>query len=140
MDVRNCRQCGRLFNYLGGPPICQACREAVEEKFQQVKEYVRNNPGSNIQMVAEDNDVTVQQIRQWIREERLEFSADSQVGIECEGCGASIRTGRFCDAFLKKINMSRIIPLFTRLEKGYFCVFLVYSPCEVAPRFDYVIM
>ena len=23
---------------------------------------------------------------------------------------------------------------------GYFCVFLVYSPCEVAPRFDYVIM
>ena len=63
MDVRNCRQCGRLFNYLGGPPICQACREAVEEKFQQVKEYVRNNPGSNIQMVAEDNDVTVQQIR-----------------------------------------------------------------------------
>ena len=98
MDVRNCRQCGRLFNYLGGPPICQACREAVEEKFQQVKEYVRNNPGSNIQMVAEDNDVTVQQIRQWIREERLEFSADSQVGIECEGCGASIRTGRFCEA------------------------------------------
>ena len=98
MDVRNCRQCGRLFNYLGGPPICQACREAVEEKFQQVKEYVRNNPGSNIQMVAEDNDVTVQQIRQWIREERLEFSADSQVGIECECCGASIRTGRFCEA------------------------------------------
>ncbi len=95
MDVRNCRQCGRLFNYLGGPPICQACREAVEEKFQQVKEYVRNNPGSNIQMVAEDNDVTVQQIRQWIREERLEFSPDSQVGIECECCGASIRTGRF---------------------------------------------
>ena len=77
MDVRNCRQCGRLFNYLGGPPICQACREAVEEKFQQVKEYVRNNPGSNNQMVAEENDVTVQQIRQWIREERLEFSADS---------------------------------------------------------------
>ena len=63
MDVRNCRQCGRLFNYLGGPPICQACREAVEEKFQQVKEYVRNNPGSNIQMVAEDNDVTVQQMK-----------------------------------------------------------------------------
>ncbi len=98
MDVRNCRQCGRLFNYLGGPPICPACREAVEEKFQQVKEYVRLHPGSSIQMVAEDNEVSVQQIRQWIREERLEFSADSPVGIECEGCGVSIRTGRFCEA------------------------------------------
>lgn len=98
MDVRNCRQCGRLFNYLGGVPICQNCREAVEDKFIQVKEYVRSNPGSTIQMVAEDNDVSTQQIRQWIREERLEFSADSPVGIECEGCGASIRTGRFCEA------------------------------------------
>ncbi|MFR8813093.1 MAG: flagellar protein [Lachnospiraceae bacterium] len=98
MDVRNCRQCGRLFNYLSGPQICQACRDALEEKFQQVKEYVRSNPGATIQMVSEDNDVTVQQIRQWIREERLEFAADSPVGIECEGCGASIRTGRFCEA------------------------------------------
>ena len=88
MDVRNCRQCGRLFNYLSGPQICQACRDALEEKFQQVKEYVRSNPGATIQMVSEDNDVTVQQIRQWIREERLEFAADSPVGIECVQAGS----------------------------------------------------
>ncbi len=36
-------------------------------------------------------------IRQWVREERLIFSADSAMGIECEKCGKSIRTGRFCD-------------------------------------------
>jgi flagellar operon protein (TIGR03826 family) len=98
MDVRNCKQCGRLFNYLSGPPICPACKEQLEDKFAQTKEYVRNNPGATIQMVADDNQVSVQQIRQWVREERLEFSKDSPVGIECESCGATIRTGRYCEA------------------------------------------
>lgn len=98
MEVRNCKQCGRLFNYLGGTPLCPACKDALEDKFMQTKEYVRDNPGATIQMVSEENDVTIPQIRQWIREERLEFSKDSPVGIECEACGASIRTGRYCDA------------------------------------------
>ena len=98
MEVRNCKQCGRMFNYLGGTCICPACKEKLEDKFAQVKEYVRNTPGATIQMVSEENDVSIPQIRQWVREERLEFSADSPVGIDCEGCGASIRTGRFCEA------------------------------------------
>ena len=66
MDVRNCRSCGRLFNYLSGPPICQACREKLEDKFQQVKEYLRENPNSSIQVVSDDYEVTVAQIRQWV--------------------------------------------------------------------------
>ena len=40
MDVRNCRKCGRLFNYAMGPIVCQNCRESMEEKFQEVKKYV----------------------------------------------------------------------------------------------------
>lgn len=104
MEVRNCKQCGRMFNYLGGVPLCPRCRDALEDKFAQVKEYVRDNPGSTIQMVSEDNDVSVQQIRQWVREERLEFSKDSPVGIECEICGVSIRTGRFCEACKKTVS------------------------------------
>ena len=31
------------------------------------------------------------------REERLVFSDDSPVGLPCESCGATIKTGRFCD-------------------------------------------
>lgn len=104
MEVRNCKQCGRLFNHLGGTPLCPACKEALEDKFMQTKEYVRENPGATMQMVSEENDVTIPQIRQWIREERLEFSKDSPVGIDCELCGASIRTGRYCDACKLRIQ------------------------------------
>jgi flagellar operon protein (TIGR03826 family) len=110
MDVRNCKQCGRLFNYLSGLPICPSCKEKMEDKFIQTKEYIRDNPGATIQMVADENEVTVQQIRQWVREERLEFSKDSPVGIECEICGKTIRTGRYCENCKNKMynNLSQI--------------------------------
>ena len=96
MEVRNCRNCGRLFNYLGGPNICPACRDEVEKKFQDVKEFIRENPRANIQEISEANEVSSSQIRQWIREERLEFSKDSPLQLLCEQCGDPITTGRFC--------------------------------------------
>lgn len=96
MDVRNCKTCGKLFNYMGGPPFCPTCQKDLEEKFAQVKEYIYDNPSAGIQQVAEDNEVSTSQIKRWIREERLSFSEESSVGLECENCGAMIKTGRFC--------------------------------------------
>ena len=41
MDVRSCKSCKRLFNYLSGPVICSACVEKLEEKFKEVQEAYR---------------------------------------------------------------------------------------------------
>lgn len=103
MDVRNCRNCGRLFNYIGGTPVCPTCAREIEEKFGVVKEYIRDNPRATIQQVSDDNEVSIQQINKWIREERLCFSEDSVVGVSCENCGAMIRTGRFCPVCKDKL-------------------------------------
>lgn len=97
MDVRNCRKCGKVFNYVTGLPICQSCRETEEEKFQEVKKYVWDNKQAGIDEVVEVCGVTRQQITNWIRQERLVFSESSMVGINCESCGTMIRTGRFCE-------------------------------------------
>lgn len=106
MDVRNCRTCGRLFNYLSGIPICDACKSALEEKFQIVKDYIRENKQAYITKIAEDCEVSVKQIKQWVREERLILSEDSNVYIECENCGAAIRMGRFCENCKAKMRGS----------------------------------
>lgn len=106
MEVRNCKNCGTLFNHLGGAPICPACQKEVEDKFEIVKEYIYDNPGANIQRVSDDNDVTVAQIKKWVREERLEFTESSAVFFECESCGASIRTGRFCNKCKDKMTQN----------------------------------
>lgn len=97
MNVRNCRSCGRLFNYVAGTPLCPVCRDKLEEKFQIVKEYIRDNPGVGMQQVSEECDVEMSVIQQWLREERLEVTENSAIYLNCESCGQPIRSGRFCD-------------------------------------------
>lgn len=95
MDVKNCRSCGKLFNYISGPFICPNCKDALEEKFQEVKKYLYEHPGSTVSVLSEECNVEASLIRQWIREERLEF-AEGTLELGCEKCGAAITSGRFC--------------------------------------------
>lgn len=106
MEVRNCKECGKLFNYMEGAPVCPVCTKELEKKFVKVKEYVYDNPSAGIQEVAEENEVSQQQIKRWIREERLCFSEGSGVGLDCEKCGKMILTGRFCQNCKKELENS----------------------------------
>lgn len=105
MNIRNCRACGRIFNYFSGVPICPACKESQEAKFQEVKEYIRAHRGASIPEVSEACDVDPAQIRQWLRDDRLEVTEDSTMLLDCESCGAPIRSGKFCEKC--KNNMTR---------------------------------
>ena len=97
MDVRNCRRCGRLFNYVAGPFLCPRCREEMEKKFQEVKVYIRENPGVGVREVAEKCEIDTSQIYQWLREERLELAEGSMISLTCENCGKTIKSGRYCE-------------------------------------------
>lgn len=112
MDVRNCKSCGKLFNYLSGPPLCASCAAALDEVFEKVKEYVYDHPRVGIQEVSDEFNVSVAQIKQWIREERLAFAEDSMIGLDCELCGVTIRTGRYCKACKDKLakGLSNLYP------------------------------
>jgi len=97
MDIRNCRSCGKMFNYITGEPVCPNCKEAMEQKFQEVKKFVQENRVATLNEICEKCDVDVKMVRKWVREERLFFADDSPVKINCEMCGTQISTGRFCD-------------------------------------------
>lgn len=97
MEVRNCKGCGRLFNYMGGTPLCLECRKKLDEKFSDVKEYIEEHPSASISQVSEEMDVPIKQIKEWVREERLILSEASVDGILCEHCGIPICSGRYCD-------------------------------------------
>lgn len=96
MEIRNCKKCGRIYNYILGPNLCPRCMKAQEEKFQEVKQYIYDNPGVGVQEVSEVMEVSVGQIRQWVREERLQFAEGSVTDIVCESCGKTILSGRYC--------------------------------------------
>lgn len=98
MEVKTCRNCGKIYNYLGvTTPFCPSCMKRLEEKFQTCKQYIKDNPGANITEVSDATECSVKMIKQWVREERLSFAEGSVAGIECESCGKNILTGRYCN-------------------------------------------
>lgn len=102
MDVRNCKKCGNLFNFTGDA-LCPRCAKEMEEKFFEVREYIYKNPTANMSTVSEELDVPIQQIKKWVRQERLSFTKDSGISIDCEICGKPILTGRYCKGCKAKV-------------------------------------
>lgn len=103
-DIRNCKQCGKLFNYTG-KSLCPECLKSKEDEFNEVKEYIRENPSAGIADVSEATGTSVNQIRQWVREERLAFSdVTAGGGINCESCGRPIKTGRLCASCKNQVS------------------------------------
>ena len=106
MNVKNCRSCGKIFNHISGPQLCPGCRSGLEEKFQRVKAYIRENPGAGIREVSENCEVDTSLINQWLRDERLELSETSSLLLNCESCGQPIRSGRYCDKCKMAMSMN----------------------------------
>ena len=117
MEVRNCRECGKMFNYTSGMQVCPICMRKMDEKFNDVKKYIYDNPGVSIQQVSEEMEVSVKLLKKWVREERLTFAAGSGVGIDCERCGRTILSGRFCDVHTigKASQVFRLLCLFCKV-------------------------
>lgn len=98
-DVRNCRKCGKIFNYIGGAPICPVCKQEDEKDFQRIKEYLYQNPGSSVTQVSTELEISIEKIRRFLKDGRLEITGDDgNMILECENCGKAIKSGRFCEA------------------------------------------
>jgi len=63
----------KTFNYIGGRPICQDCKKQDEEEFKRVKEYLYEHPKASIIEVSNALDISVQKIKSYLREGRLEI-------------------------------------------------------------------
>lgn len=106
MENRNCRNCGKVFRYVTGYPLCNECKLEDEDLYRKIKEYIRFNPGKKIEDVAKSLDINPREVLRFLREERLEIPANSEKYLMCEFCGKTIRTGRFCESCKKDIDSS----------------------------------
>lgn len=97
MEIKVCRNCKKMFQYITGPELCPKCKQIEEDMFQVVKEYLRDNPGANLYEINRDTGVSAALVEKFIRQGRLEVSADSPVALECERCGKKIKIGRYCN-------------------------------------------
>ncbi len=98
LNIRNCKECGKLFQYDGVNKICYGCRKQDEEDFKRVKEFLYENPKETVTVVSEETEVCEEKILRYLRQGKLEITGDSPgILLDCESCGKAIRTGRFCE-------------------------------------------
>lgn len=102
-EIRYCKICRKIFQYVSGPVYCPACRKIDEEEFEKVRTFLRDFPGANIREVTDNTGVSPNKISRWLKEERLEVSDSSPIALNCENCGVRIRSGRFCIECSKKL-------------------------------------
>lgn len=97
-DIRNCKKCGKIYNYIGGAMMCPVCKDKEEEDFKRVKNYLYDNPGASITQVSSDLDISIEMIKRFLKAGRLEILGnDGNLLLECENCGKAIRSGRYCE-------------------------------------------
>lgn len=95
-EVKNCRECKKIFMYAAGPQICDACKQRDEEEFHKVRKYLRDYPGATMQEVSAGTEVSMVKINKFLRDDRIEVAENSPIALQCENCGVRIRSGRFC--------------------------------------------
>jgi hypothetical protein len=102
VTLKKCETCGRMFSGEYGTTICSRCMVSDDETFRRVREFVYDNPGSNISQVSEGTGVPDEVVMGYLRLGKLELKGDG-VGYPCDSCGEMITFGKFCQACTERL-------------------------------------
>ena len=102
LDVRNCRRCGRLFNFRGRYD-CPACIIEMDERYDRVRRFLMDNPRANIDEICDGCEVDKADVLAWTREGRLVLNSDVPL-LNCVKCGEPVLSGKYCPACEKSLS------------------------------------
>ena len=100
--IERCELCGGEMKYTGiGEYVCKKCSHSMLNDYGKVRSYIEEHPGATQAEVSEATGVGKGKIKQLLREEKIEIADNSASFLRCESCGASIRSGYYCEACAK---------------------------------------
>lgn len=114
-----CSRCGRLFTPSGFTSLCIDCLKQDMETFDRIREYLYENPCAHMFDVATNTHVSINTIKKYLREGRLEIVEDNNQFLKCIKCGTPIKAGNYCDACSSKANHD-FKTLFKGKQANYF--------------------
>lgn len=116
-NYKYCSICQRRIPQSCQDTVCPNCTESA--LFQDVKDYIRAND-VNEYMVAQHFNISLKQVRKWIRDGRIQYKelSNGTVTMHCQVCGAQISFGSICQACLKEQNVSGGLALQRNTDAG----------------------
>lgn len=105
-DYKECEFCKRPLPDDYDETMCPHCIE--NQLFHEVKEFIRENDVNEYQVAAEFH-IPVRQVKEWIREGRIEYKTQPKnlSSDYCVRCGASILFGSYCSKCMKLASMNK---------------------------------
>lgn len=101
MEIRKCTRCKRFFNTLNSP-YCRECLDEIDRECRLIHNYIAQHPEANASEIASALAIDERTVLFLLREGRLEMKA--QPHTPCQGCGQSIRSGRFCPVCVARMS------------------------------------
>ncbi len=102
MDIRNCKRCGGLYNF-NGTAVCNNCAKQEQEDFDTIRDYLFEHPNSTAPEISQATKIDMKIISRFLKEGRLRYEGKEGV-LNCERCGETIETGRFCKNCLQELQ------------------------------------
>ncbi|PKM82412.1 MAG: hypothetical protein CVU89_05255 [Firmicutes bacterium HGW-Firmicutes-14] len=94
-NLSNCPECGKVFVRMS-KNLCPDCIDQEEKEFEEVRAYLKDNPGASVEEISGVTGADEKKILRWMREGRLEVSFTEGGSLTCKSCGASIISGNYC--------------------------------------------
>lgn len=106
-DVRQCHYCRKLYGYRGSK-LCPECIENMEKAEKDIRDYLRQNPGSEVATIAQDTDYDEKLILYLLKEGILtvDRGAATGSGLRCNMCGKPINSGQMCEECKASLGQS----------------------------------
>lgn len=95
MNLRNCPECGRLYEFTV-KALCPNCVNKEEEDYKLIKNCLKHDPGAGIVEVSEKTGVPEKKILAFLKAGRLILEHPDALLLNCERCGKPISSGRYC--------------------------------------------
>lgn len=84
--------------------LCPLCIET--QLFDEVREFIRSNDVNEYDVAARFS-IPVRQVKQWIKEGRIEYKEQEVKSLgstQCSRCGVKLNFGTLCQKCLKELN------------------------------------
>lgn len=103
-----CEKCGGIMVFKGvGEYKCEDCGSLEYDDYGTVRNYIEQHAKATMAYISEQTGVSQKSIRQMLKEGRLEIAPDSRAFLQCEICGANIRSGSLCESCENAYHRSR---------------------------------
>jgi len=105
MNIIQCQFCKKPFGSISGR-ICPACLEDIDKDFIKVRDFIYDNKHANIDVIAEETEVSKPVILYLLKQGRLIIDSPDGSGggiLFCEVCKTPINTGRMCKDCMGKV-------------------------------------